>query len=57
MNVWVRLCKMAIQRHRLLWAVEGGGAYRWKLHQDFIVGVYGLEIYMEAWFLYKRDNP
>ena len=56
MHPWVRLCKMAIQRHRLVWAMSGGTEYTWRMHQNFIVSVYGLDTYMEAWFLYLEDR-
>jgi len=56
MNVWVRLCKMAIQRHRLLWAIEGGTPYGWRMHRDLIIAVYGREVYAEAWYLYLNGE-
>jgi len=56
MNVWVRLCKMAIQRHRIAWAMSGGNPLMWEIHETIITAVYGREVYAEAWYLYLKGE-
>ena len=56
MTLRVRLCKMSIKRHYILWQLTGGGAIAWKLHRDMIVAVYGYSTYVEAWTAFVLED-
>lgn len=47
-SVWVRLCRLAIKRHQIVWRAFGSHPATWWLHEMQIVAVYGLRTFEEA---------
>lgn len=48
MTLWIRLCRLAIKRHRVVWFWCGSDPSTWPLHEELIIAVYGIETYEAA---------
>ena len=47
-TVWVRLCGLAIKRHRVVWRMCGSNPATWPLHEMQIAAVYGIDTFEAA---------
>lgn len=56
MTAWIRLCELAIKRHRMVWRMCGSRPATWPLHKMQIALVYGIDTY-EAALRSLGDTP